>query len=71
MSKKYLVVAKNTDGRPCCWAQSESLDAAKASVDARWPTHGGSGDGCYPGEQRGETEVHLVTPEGAIVPHVE
>ena len=58
--KKYLVMAKNTEGRVCCWAQSLQLDKAKEAVDHMWPTHGGSGCGCYPGEERGEDEVHLV-----------
>jgi hypothetical protein len=67
MKPKYLVTAKNTDGRVCCWAQSESLEAAKASVDERWPTHGGSGQGCYPGEQRGEDEIHRIDENGGVL----
>lgn len=71
MKTKYLVAAKNTDGRICCWAQSEDLDAAKKSVDERWPTHGGSGDGCYPGEERGPNEIHLVNEDGSVTPYVD
>ena len=69
MKTKFLVAAKNTDGRVCCWAQSESLEAAKASVDERWPTHGGSGNGCYPGEARGPDEIHIVNADGTVTPH--
>lgn len=68
---QYLVVAKNSDGRPCCWAKSADLEAAKKSCDERWPKHGGSGEGCYPGEERGETEVHIVNEDGSIVPNIE
>src|SRR5512143_3789201 len=53
MKTKYLVAAKNTEGRICCWAQGEDPAVVKKSVDERWPTHGGSGNGCYPGEKRG------------------
>ena len=68
MQKKFLIAAKNTDGRVCCWAQGADLEAVKKSVDERWPTHGGSGDGCYPGEERGANEVHLVDENGSVLP---
>ena len=71
MKPKYLVAAKNTDGRVCVWAQGTDLDAVKANVDARWPTHGGSGQGCYEGEVRGQDEVHLVDENGSITPYVD
>jgi hypothetical protein len=71
MKPKYLVAAKNTDGRLCCWAQNEDLAAAKASVDRRWPTHGGSGCGCYEGEVRGRDEVHVINEDGSITPYVD
>jgi hypothetical protein len=70
MKPKYLVAAKNTDGRVCVWAQGTDLDAVKKNVDARWPTHGGSGCGCYEGEVRGQDEVHVVNEDGSITPHV-
>lgn len=71
MKIKYLVAAKNTDGRICVWAQGTDLDAVKQSVDDRWAAHGRSCNGCYPGEERGETEIHLVHADGSITPHVE
>jgi len=70
MKRKYLVVAKNTDGRPCCWAQGPTLERVKLVVDRMWPRHGGSGEGCYDGEQRGETEIHIIDENGAVITDV-
>lgn len=57
---RYLAIQKNTDGRPCCWAIRTSSKAAEERAAAMWPNHGGSGCGCYPGEERGEIETHVL-----------
>ena len=64
MKLKYIVAAKNTDGRICCWAQGTDLEAVKKNVDDRWATHGGSG------QDRGATEVHIVHEDGSVTPYV-
>lgn len=68
----WIVLAKNVDGRICCWAKAASLNAAMAAVDRMWPTHGGSGDCCYPGEVRGDNEVALVDagPVDGVAPDI-
>jgi hypothetical protein len=70
MKMKYLVAARNTEGRVCCWAQGEDLEACRKSVDERWATHGGSGAGCYPGEQRGKTDAYIVNEDASVVPYI-
>lgn len=70
MNRKFLITVKNTDGRVCVWAQGTDLDAVRQSVDERWPTHGGSGRGCYDGEERGRTEVYVVNEDASVVPYV-
>jgi hypothetical protein len=69
----WLVFAKNNEGRVCCWAKAASLNAAMAAVDRMWPTHGGSHEGCYPGEERGDNEVALVEagPVDGLGPDIE
>lgn len=56
----WLVVLPNEDGRPCLWAHAptrEDIPAAMKWCKDHWPTHGGSGCGCYPGERSGAIEV--------------
>ena len=56
----YLAIQTNTDGRPCCWAKRPTAEAASKRAAELWVGHGGSGCGCYPGEERGPIEVHAV-----------
>lgn len=63
--KRFLVIAKNADGRPCAWAKGQNLNATKENAEQRFAAHC-----CYPGEKRGATEVHLVHEDGSITPHI-
>lgn len=54
---RYFAAQKNTDGRVCCWAVRSTAEAARKRAAELWDGHGGSGEGCYPGEKRGEIEI--------------
>lgn len=56
----FLVVATNSEGRPCGWGKASEFTDAVEVADRAWDAHG-HGDGCYPGETRGAYEVHLVS----------
>lgn len=56
----FLAIQTNSEGRPCCWAQRATAEAARKRAAELWDGHGGSGCGCYPGEERGEIVVHAV-----------
>ena len=59
---RMLGIQYNSDGRPCMWAEAtgkteeEAKAKAQALMDNNWSTHGGSGAGCYPGEEKGEVQ---------------
>lgn len=57
--KHYMIIAKNTDGRPCGWGKAKNYHDAKRVADEQWCKHG-DGDGCYPGEAKGNYDVALV-----------
>lgn len=60
---RFLAIQTNTDGRVCCWGLAKDRDRAIEIAKSLWPTHGGSGCGCYPGEERGPVEVHEIAEE--------
>lgn len=55
--RPLILVQHNSEERPCLWVRAPSpmrIDEAKQWLIDHWPTHGGSGCGCYPGEQKGD-----------------
>lgn len=66
--RHFLVIKKNSDGRPCAWGKSSEFADAVQVADEGWASHGyvldstGKRSGfCYEGETVGEYEVHLVS----------
>lgn len=65
--RHFLVIKKNSDGRPCAWGKSSEFADALQVADEQWDAHGfvddyGERSGCcYIGETVGEYEVHLVS----------
>lgn len=57
MSRRFLAIQTNTDGRPCGWAVAPTRQRARDEAESYWRTHGPRGNGCYPGEERGEILV--------------
>ena len=55
----FLVIAENSEGRPCGWATGKILGHVTEVANEMWSRHG-HGDGCYPGEERGENVVKII-----------
>jgi len=58
----FMVIKKNSDGRPCAWGKGSEFADCVQVADEQWDAHGDGGC-CYPGETVGEYEVHLVSSQ--------
>lgn len=64
---RFLLMQKNTDGRVCLWCKADDVETGKAWLARHWPTHGGSGCGCYEGERKGTIEIHRQVEDGWVL----